>query len=164
MVMTGGLRDRAIHESILRDIEAHMTSLGWFDSGRRHGPIAIVDEYPDENAEVPINTISVSVGDVRSTQMELGSLAESISIPIFIDMFAESDGLGRHVIGDIASYVHTQGQFDVYDYNKASPTLEFVVQLVDGTIERRKPTRAVNSWQKHWYILVFMVTEERSNA
>ncbi len=162
--LEGGLRDRAILESILKDIEAHLTTLGWFDSGRAHKTITMIDEYPDDNTEVALNTIAVSIGDVRSTSTEMGSIAETINVPIFIDMFAENDALGRHVIGDIASHVHKQGQFDVYDYNQATPNVEFIVMLMEGSLERKKPTRAVNPWQKHWHMCVFGVTEERTNS
>ncbi len=162
--LEGGLRDRMLLESVLQDIKADLVTRGWFDLGREHGAITIVDEYPDDDAEVELNTIAFSLGDTRSTALELGSKAETLFVPIFIDMFAESDGLGRHVIGDIHSHVQSVGQFDVLDYRDATPSMEFRVQLVDGSIERSKPTRAVNPWQKHWHVVAFVVTEERQNA
>ncbi len=163
--LEGGLRDRMILESILRDIEAELTSLGWFEAGRDHKPISIVDEYPDEDGEdVPLNTMAFSFGDIASAPLELGGPAELLWTPIYIDFFAESDGLGRHVIGDIGAHVSKQGQFIVYDYEQTVPTAEFVVQVNDGSLEKRKPTRAVNTWQKNWHVVNFVVTEERSNA
>jgi len=162
--LEGGLRDRMLLESILQDIKADLVARGWFTLGREHGPITIVDEYPDDKAEVELNTIAFSLGDTNSTSTELGSKAETLYVPVFIDMFAENDGLGRHVVGDIHSHVQDVGQFDVLDYRDPSPPVEFRVQLVDGSIERSKPTRAVNSWQKHWHVVGFVVTEERANA
>ena len=160
--LEGGLRDRMILESVLQQVKADMTTRGWFTLGRDHLPITIVDEYPDEKAEVELNTIAFSMGDSSTRPLELGSNSESLSVPIFIDMFAENDGLGRHVIGDVYSYIQNIGQFNVYDYRQAIPPIEFVIQLGEGSIERTKPTRAVNSWQKHWYVCAFVVLEERS--
>lgn len=164
MALTGGLRDRMILESVLQDIKAYMATLGWFDADREHEPITIVDEYPDEDGDVPINTMAFSYGDIRSQPLELGGAAEEITNPIFIDFFAESDALGRHVVGDVHEHVQKQGQFAVYDYSQITPPVEFIVQVNDGSIDKRKPTRAVNAWQKNWHVLSFVVTEERSNA
>lgn len=162
--LTGGLRDRMLLQSVMTDIVADLTARGWFGVGREHKAFTVVDEYPDDKDEVELNTIAFSLGDSNSTATELGSKAETIRVPLFVDMFAENDGLGRHVVGDIHEFVAKQGQFDVLDYRDPSPPVEFTVQLVDGTIERSKPTRAVNSWQKHWHMVAFVVTEERSNA
>jgi hypothetical protein len=153
-----------ILESIAQDIKADLQAKGWFDLGRQHGPITVVDEYPDDNAEVELNTLAISQGDVGVRPTELGSKAETIFIPIFCDFFAESDGLGRHLIGDIAAHVNDVGTFVVYDYQEVVPTAEFNVHYVSDSLERTKPQRAVNAWQKHWYVCAFVVTEERPNA
>jgi hypothetical protein len=151
-------------ESVMKDIVADLTTRGWFNVNSNYKPFIIVDEYPDDKDEVELNTIAFSMGDSAAAATELGSLAETIHVPIFVDMFAESDGLGRHVVGDIHEFVQKQGQFNVLDYRQPSPPVEYVVQLVDGSIEKSKPSRAVNSWQKHWHVIAFVVIEERSNA
>lgn len=161
---SGGLRDRMVLQSVYKNIEADLTAKGWFDLGRQHGALKIVDEFPSDTDEVDLNTMSISMGDVRSRPLELGSKAEILYVPIFVDFFAESDGLGRHVIGDVAAHVQDVGRFAVYDYTQVAPTEEFHVFLIPDSLERTKPTRAVNSWQKHWYTCAFVVTEERPNA
>ncbi len=162
--LEGGLRDRMILESVLQYLKGELTTLGWFTAGRQHEPITIVDEYPPDDGDVAINTMAFSFGDISSDPMELGGPAETIRTPVFIDFFGENDGLGRHIIGDLHTIVAKAGQFTVYDYTQTVPSTEFVVQLEDGTINKRKPTRAVNSWQKNWYVLSFIVSEERANA
>jgi hypothetical protein len=163
--LVGGLRDRMLLQSAMSDIVADLTTRGWFNVGRDHKPFTVVDEFPDEKTEVELNTIAFSMGDSNSMAAELGSAAEIIHVPIFVDMFAENDGLGRHVVGDIHEFVKKQGQFEVRDYRvDPTPPTEFIVQLVENSIERSKPTRAVNSWQKHWHVVAFVVTEERSNV
>jgi hypothetical protein len=103
------------------------------------------------------------MGDTTSLAMELGSKAERLHTSLFIDFFAENDGLGRHVVGDIATHVNDVGQFTVYDYEQVSPPAEFVVQVATNSLERSKPVRAVNAWQKHWHSVAFVVIEERFN-
>ena len=161
--LEGGLRTRMILESVLRAIEADLTTRGWFDDGE-FSPITIIDEYPDEKAEVAINTLAFSLGDSRTEPMELGARSETVTFPIFVDMFAESDGLGRHVVGDVYEFVMKNQRFTVYDYRQTTPTAEFVVQYVEHSGETRKPDRAVNAWQKHWHVCAFAVADERSNA
>lgn len=150
-------------ESVTRDIESHLQSLGWFDTGRQHEPLKILDEYPDDKDEVDVNSMAFSMGDSSSVPTELGSQAETVLIPIFVDFFAENDGLGRHVIGDIYQHVQTTKTFDVYDYDQATPTVDFMVAVREEVTEIRKAERAVNPWQRHWYVCAFLVEDERLN-
>ena len=163
MALTGGLRDRMVLQSVVTAITGEMTTLGWFNmTGKQYSEITILDEYPDDKDEVAINTMAFSLGGVQRSEMELGSNAQTLYFPIYVDFFAESDGLGRHVVGDIANFVNRVGQFTVYDYSASpTPTAEFVVLLGEGSLETTKPDRAVNNWQKHWHSVGFVVTEER---
>lgn len=164
MPLTGGLRDRMLLQSVVNDITAQLTALDWLNNtGKQYKPFTLVDEFPDDTDEVELNTIAFSMGDTRSQAMELGSKSMILYTPIFVDMFAESDGLGRHVIGDIFEHVRDVGQFTVYDYSQPAPPAEFVAQVQVDTMERTKPTRAVNAWQKHWHSCAFVVTDERTS-
>lgn len=163
-VLTGGLRDRMLLQCVTDDIVANLVTRGWYGVERSHKPFTVVDEYPNDGDDVAENTIAFSLGDTVSRPLELGSAAEILSVPIFVDMFAESDALGRHVVGDIHEFVAKQGKFVVKDLREDPPTAEFTVLLVDGTIERSKPARAVNSWQKNWHTVAFVVIEERKNT
>lgn len=164
MALTGGLRYRMMAESIYRDVEAFLTAEGWFDAGRYHRPITMVDEYPEEGTEVAVNTLAVSMGDSFTQPTELGSQAESMSVPFFCDFFGENDALGRHIIGDIYEHVQKKKVFDILDYQQATPPVDFQVSVVEQASEIRKPERATNPWQKHWYVAAFLVEDERSNA
>jgi len=162
MALEGGLRDRMILQSVTNAIVADLTSKGWLTStGKQYEPIVIVDEFPDDDAEVAVNTISFSIGDTATSELELGSRSLLLFTPVFVDFFAENDGLGRHVRGDIFAYVQKVMQFDVYDYSQPVPAVEFVVQVQEQSLEMQKPERAVNPWQKHWYTVQFSVTDER---
>ena len=151
MTLEGGLRDRMILESILHAIEDNMTTQGWFAAGRHHEPITIVDEYPNDDDEVAVNTIAFSMGNVYREIAELGSNATEVMIPLFIDIYAESDGLGRHVAGDIATFMQQQGGFPIYDYSLSTPSSSFSVNLEENSVQTVRPARAINPWQRHWF-------------
>lgn len=161
--LSGGTRYRMTLESVARDIEAFLATEGWFDSGREHQPIVVIDEFPDDKDEVAINTLAFSMGDSFTRTLELGSQAEQLSIPMFVDFFAENDGMGRDVVGDIYEHVQKIKSFDVLDYDQATPTVEFSVAVFEEASEIRKPERAVNPWQRHWYVCAFVVEDERFN-
>ena len=157
--LTGGTRYRMTLESVARDIETYLAGLGWFDAGRQHQAITVIDEFPDDQAELALNPLAFSMGDTFTRPLELGSQAENFSIPMFADFFAESDGLGRDLVGDIYQHVQTTKVFDIYDHDQATPTVEFNVAVRENTSEIRKPERAVNAWQKHWFVCSFLVED-----
>ena len=160
--LRGGLRDRMVFESVMNAIIADLTAEGWFDAGRWHSDITVVDEFPSEQDQVDLNTLAFTFQDATSSDMEMGSKATEHYISIFLDFFAENDAVGRHLIGDVFAYIRENMQFDVYDYRQATPPVEFVAS-VEGEVDQRKPTRAVNAWQKHWYVLAFRVKDDRTN-
>ncbi len=155
----GGLRDRLIHESILKNLEARLTTLGWFAAGREHAPITMIDEFPNDNAEVAPNTLAVSLGDGDGVPRELGAKNESHELTMFVDFFAENDSVGRDVRGDVYAYFRGNQIQPVYDYSTGGAQFGTVEVLDD--IQKRKPDRAVNKWQKHWYVVSFTIVDER---
>ena len=157
----GGARDRFIHESIKSNVVTLLTTLGWFAAGREHSPLVVIDEFPDDNAEVAPNTLAFSLGDGAGADLELGNNDESHEMVMFIDFFAESDSVGRHVRGDIYEFLRANEIQSVYDYGTSGDPQFAQVEILDD-IEKRKPDRAVNSWQKHWYVVSFTILDERT--
>lgn len=162
--LTGGLRDRMLHESMLQALKAELQAKGWLDSGRQHGPIKVIDEYPGDTDEVDLNTLAVSVGDSFQASLELGSKAETHLTAVYVDFYAEGDAVGRHVIGDLYAFVAANPRLPVYDYSLATPAVDFHVDVVPESAEKERVNRAVNTWQKHWYALAFQVEDVRTNA
>lgn len=158
MVLTGGLRDRMIIESLTRNIVADMTATGWFDPGREHSPIAVIDEFPNEDAEVAINTLAFSNTDGTGFPIELGSDAITHRITMFVDFFAENDALARHVCGDIYEFLRTNRMQQVYDYRDDTP--QFKVEVLDD-LEIRKADNPNTAWRQHWMVVAFTVEDER---
>lgn len=162
--LVGGLRDRMVMESVLRLVQQSLDGDGWFDSGRNHQPITIVDEYPDTDTEVPINTLAFSFGDTYQRMVELGHRAELFHVPIYIDFFAESDGLSRHIIGDIYAWANENPVIPVWNFDMATPEVDFYIEIMEESVEVQRATRATHPWLKHWATLVFIVSDQRENA
>lgn len=166
MTLEGGLRDRMVLESFLQWVRSDLDALGWFDSGREHLPIRVIDVYPDndgENTQVPLNTMAFSVGDSFQNLLELGSKAETHVVPMYIDFYGESDALTRHILGDIYLRLNRDPVIPVYDYSLATPVVDFSAFVVEESTEVSYPTRATNPWQKHWGIVSCLVEDDREN-
>lgn len=155
----GGLRDRLIHQSLMNNLEAELTTLGWFDAGREHAPIVMVDEFPNDNDEVVFNTLAFSMGDGAGVDRELGNNDETHELIFFVDFFAENDSVGRHLRGDVYEFFRANAAQPVYDYS--TDDSQFGTVEIFQDIEKRKPERAVTKWQKHWYVVSFTVVDER---
>ncbi len=162
--LEGGLRDRMIHESALQAIKAQLTTLGWFAPGRQHSDITVIDEYPDDKAEIALNTIAISMGDGDGYLVEMGSPMENHEQLLFVDVYAESDALGRHVSGDIYSYLKKVERIQVYDYSQATPTAEFWAHIEEEDVIKRRGGTVTVAWKKHWYVVALTVTDGRTNA
>lgn len=166
MALRGGRRDRMILESVVLAIEDDLTSREWFDPGRQHQPIVIIDEYPDTEDRVVYNTMSIQFGDSNTRLAELGSRAEIHMVPIFVDFFAENDALKRDVIGDIYAWANETTAIPIIDLSlgAATPTIEFYLEIEAESAQKEYPPRATNPWMKHWGIVSFMVSDMRANT
>lgn len=162
MPLVGGLRDRMVIESLGKHITGELTTLGWFDSGREHNPVVVVSGFPNDTDEVALNTIAYSVEDASGEGAEMGSRAEVHETFFFMDFFAQDDSLGWHLSGDVYSFLKRNPILDIFDYNTAGDPVDFQVELLD--VDRRKPSRAVNAWQRHWFTVSFMAEDFRDNA
>jgi len=161
MALTGGLRDRMIIASVGNAVVDSLSVSGWFDSGRYHSDISVVDEFPDITSAVQPNTLAISSATSRGEPVELGSSAQEHLTTMYFDFFGESDAVARHLIGDIFEFVWASGRFPVYDYQVTTPTLEFYVSLDEDTLDQREPDNPNNSWETHWRICSFAVRDMR---
>jgi hypothetical protein len=163
--IVGGLRSRLIFDSTFRLISDGLTALGWFDPARRHAPVNLVDEPPDTEREVPLNTLALSDENVSGTAWELGSnLAEKIRF-FYVDLYAESDSLGKHLIGDVADLL--EGRFasigrtgptvDVYDFRQATPSVVATCDVVNLRVDRAHGW--TKEWLRNWFSIQFQLVD-----
>lgn len=161
MALEGGLRDRMLIESLGNHIETHLNSLGWFDAGREHEAINMITGFPRDTDDVPLNTVAFTVEVAAGEDAEMGSRAEVHATAFFVDMFMENDAIGWHLSGDIYHFLKKNPVLAVYDYTDDLEPVDFHVQLSD--VDRRKPTRATNPWQRYWFTVSCIAEDFRSN-
>jgi hypothetical protein len=176
MPLTGGLRDRMILDNVLRQVMNRLETLNWAimePDGTEVNPlqdsydrIRVIDEYPSdpENVEVPINTMAFSAGDSFQDMLELGSNGETHYSPIYIDFFAASDALMRHVMGDIYAWINENPVIPITDYSIATPAVDFYAILEEESVSKDRPARATNPWMKHWLMVSFILRDDRPNG
>lgn len=157
MTLVGGLRARMIRESMYHMVYDSLDALGWFDPARRHLPIKFTGRTYTNEETIELNTIVLVDEGTTDRETGLGELEIEQQWLFYIDIYAESDSIGRdlaHDIRDILAGRHTtagrtRSIVEIYDYRMATPAVVGIAQLEDVVIDRAhdfpKP------WQKHWF-------------
>lgn len=160
----GGLRSRLIWDSVYHAINDALTQLGWFDAGRQHQPVTFPPMPVSDNVEIALNTVALSDENLTETAMELGSQLVETSWSYYVDFYAESDVIGKHLINDIRDFlagrmmdIRPGTSLPVYDYRLATPAVVFYVEIDQLTVDRAHDFP--KSWQQHWYSLSFVVVD-----
>ncbi len=159
----GGVRDRLILDNLFRLIVDSLTTLGWFDAGREHGTIYPVPKPVDDHDEIQFNTLAVSCGDTEIEYGEIGSFLEIRRTPWWVDFYAESDAVGKHLIGDVRDIIggklagRTAPTLDVYDYRLATPSVVFACELDEISDDRARGF--TQEHRRHWYECSFTVID-----
>lgn len=167
--IVGGLRDRLIVENIRNLIEAGLDQLGWFDEDNAliNNPLEVRTEPIPENEEITPNVVVITDEDVISDEFEMGN--ESLTEDVWeyaIDIFAEDNASGKHLCGDIRALLEgkfkTSVQYSgttlpIFDLTAATPSQLFTVEI-DGIVSGRQRMYA-KPYQKHWWTIVFTVTD-----
>lgn len=164
--MRGGLRTRLIVDSVRVMIIAGLEQLGWFDSTvydtppgpRTHQPFHYITRPYNWDIEIIPNSLAINSEDVSDTPLGLGGDYED-TIELYLDLFAQDDELGWHVIGDIRDLIlgknpelgRISPMVDVYDFRQATPAPFTQVELTDVRIDRAQGE--ARDWQRHWFMI-----------
>jgi len=162
---TGGLRARLIIDSVWYELERILTALGWFDSGRQHLPIQMIDEDPTDRDKVDFNTLALVPSHIRDEEIELGSILSDHERTFYIDFYAENQSVGEHLIYDLkdalqgrmATINRGQPTVTVMDYSLATPVQAFIVEIDDVNVQRAHTYSY--PWQKFWYSIQFVTID-----
>lgn len=158
--ITGGLRSRLLERSLAAKVRAGLETLGWFDSDRQHLPINFVARQYDLNEVVPLNTVAAFLDDVEEDPVELGSNLADHGIDMWIDVYAESDSLGKHLADDIRDMLggrlagYTDPSIIVTDLDDVTI---FVAQIEN--LRRERARNFPNPWQRHWFTVSAQVVD-----
>jgi hypothetical protein len=163
--VVGGVRARLIKDNLFNMVKSHLTSLGWFNTGRQHRPFSMVAEEFDTDTEIPMNTLVLADADIVSTEWEMGSLMAEDRWTFYFDFYAENDAIGLHLIQDVKAILEGRfaslGQigpsFPIYDYRMATPAVIFYAEVEN--IDLAKAQNFPKPFQRHWYALRFEIID-----
>lgn len=173
----GGLRDRVIEESFHRMLKAALTQLGWLT----HRPDRLDVTYQPEPLDPAVETIvpnlinAVIEGIDPEEEQELGSTLSDDTHLLYVDVYAESEAVGKQLAGDIRCILEGKmpsiGRdwpvLTVYDYTDVDYTMATPnppVELFAVVIERvrqDKAHRAGEAWQRYLYSVTAELHDER---
>jgi len=169
VTISGGLRARFIQDSIRVQIIGALMDLGWFYDGRRHAPIRYRAKPADWDETVESNTLSITLEDFSDSPSEIGDGTTDDLRTFWVDLFAENDSVGHHLIGDIRDIVagrfpsigRTGPVFDIYDLRQATPA-SFVQVDVERVMSDRVEKQP-RPWQQFWHFVRFDILDDHSD-
>ena len=175
----GGLRDRFIIDSFREMVRAALDDLSWFNLPKSEGGdrkfkhrVSLVgdaageaDYELDPAQPVEPNKIGIMFGQRVTEDAECGSDLSVHRWTVFIDIFAESNVLGRHLQGDIEAIVRGrlegtsrdgQDAFPVHDWEDEDHPVLFWCDI--ESIQTDNPPSAAGN---NWFTVEFDVVDTR---
>jgi hypothetical protein len=168
MSYVGGVRGRLVRDSFRKMIEDSLSELGWFDANRNHLPVTVKSGPFNTSEEILPNVVGVSIEDVMTQELELGSLLEETRHFAYVDIFAQDDPIGMQLSGDIFDIIRgkfsalsasgiADGRLRVYDLSQATPSIIFYCDLEDVEINRNRNWEL--KFNKFWWIIAVEIVD-----
>lgn len=165
MSFEGGTLDRAVHQSVYNHLKDRLTNIGWFTAGRNHSPINFISGRPKAASEstVPVNTVALVDEEVSGESFEMGSDATANCYKYALEMYAESEAVGRALMGDVRKILlgNYPGQsiypiIDLYDYTQTPAVYIRYMDVCD--VKWSHPTTK-DLYQRYWFKVEWTVTD-----
>jgi len=160
----GGKRLACIQDSFYRMVRDSMEDLGWLTSipGTR-ADVTILAEQINPGTEIKPNQIGISSEDMTDTEWELGSNLSEDRWDIFIDIFAENEGVGVALAGDlydilrgkISAIGRTEKDFPVFDYTDDSVMFNCYLE----NIEINRVRDWDRPYNKYWWVVACQIVD-----
>lgn len=168
MTYIGGVRNRLVRDNFRRMIEESLSELGWFDSNRNHLPVTVKSGPFNTSEEILPNVVGISIEDIQSEELELGSILEESRHFAYVDIFAEDDPIGTQLAGDVFDIIRgkfsslrnsgiADGRLHVYDLSQASPSVIFYCGLEYPEINRNRNWDL--KYNKFWWIIAVEIVD-----
>lgn len=158
MAIIGGIRQRYIKQAIFDRINDNLDLLGWLDTVDSRRDVTVMDEALDHDEEALPNIVAISFEDRKSNEYEMGSLDSKHITNAYVDVYAESNPLGMHLVGDIVDILYGRfvsigqtgnSRISVLEYGAATPAAFTVVELIE--IRSDKARKYNKPFLKHWW-------------
>jgi hypothetical protein len=168
MSYIGGVRNRLVRDNFRRMIEEALSELGWFNLNRNHLPVTVKSGPFDTSEEILPNVVGVSIEDIQSEELELGSNLEETRHFAYVDIFAEDDPIGTQLSGDIFDIIRgkfsslrdsgiADGRLNVLDLSDATPSTIFYCNLEFPEINRNRNWN--QKYNKFWWIIAVEIVD-----
>lgn len=163
-------RTRHVHQTVCDYVKAQMVALGWGDTGLPLAdpinsavpfgakPLSYMEVQPDEEG-VPItpNLLAITLGDAGEDDLQqLGGGYYELPMPVFFDVYGESQGIAQSIASDVKDVVNYQLSIPVVDYTSSqlgAPTSELIL-FEDVTGPERPPASQVAAdVRRHWRLV-----------
>lgn len=152
---------RHVHQTVATFIEEQLDHLGWVNSPVNFGTQGFVFEEIEPEAagegDLAYNTVSITLGDTPAEEPEeIGASFYSVSIPVFVDVYAVEQSIAVSVCDDVRR-VLTDMAIPLFDFTAAPPTpfdgsyIEF--EQVIGPRRPQTSIEAVAPMVRNWRIV-----------
>lgn len=148
------LRQGLVDTGLLRDTPP----AGWVNT------VKIVPEPLDPSKKVEPNTISVMADFMNPSPAELGSRRQRRDQDVYVDIFAESERAGLHILGDLVSTIEGEGRdtdvLPVFDLTRQDRPEVFYCEIKD--LEAVRLEDGEKSFNRYWWRIGCTLEDENS--
>lgn len=145
-----------------------LDNLNWFSPSANHRAVTItVEPLDDKDGKTPLlpNIVAITDEEMTSLDAELGSNLSDQEWFYAIDVYAESQTVGRHLAGDIRAILEGRMQsigrdspvLDVYDLTQATPSVIFSCEI--SSVESGRVRNFSKPYQKNWFVITFVLSD-----
>ena len=170
MTVVAGIRHRLLHDSFRALVTQGLTLLGWFEPGRAHKPVVVVEKPPHWNDPIAPNTVAVDFVGSDTYETELGSRLTSDVITGYVEIYAQDDSFGLHMANDVRDWLRGRLQatpsgvnYPIYDYRQPTPGVLGYMDIRNVSA-LRNVAQSPDVWMRHWYRVRCEITDTYSAA
>lgn len=148
----GGVFDLAVRDSLLRRIRTVLDDLGWLDDPRTdggtrfHKKVTVPSEPVDSETSLEPNIIGLNLIEVDYDPTGIGELTQVSTQPFGIDIYAESDSIGRRIRGDLLASLLTDTRLPITVRADDDPLAEGEFEGVFGG-----HSNGYRDHRRHWF-------------
>jgi hypothetical protein len=170
MTIVAGLRHRLLHDSVRALVTEGLGALGWFDPGRAHRPVNVVDKPPHWSEPIAPNTVAIDFVGSDPYETEVGSRLTSDVIVCYVEIYAQDDSFGLHISNDVRDWLRGRLQdspvgvnFPIFDYREPTPSVIGYMDIRNVSALRNV---AMNTelWVRHWFRVRCEITDTYASS
>ncbi len=166
MTYSGGMRLRLIFDSFYMMLRNSLSESGLLDTtpaGWKNS-VKIIPEPVDPSKKVEPNTISLMADFMNPSPAELGSYRQRRDQDVYVDIFAESERAGIHIMGDLLSAIEGESRdtdvLPVFDYSQVGQPEVFYCEIKD--IEAVRLEDGEKGFNRFWWRIGCTLEDENS--